>query len=258
MPAIARCCSTSASATTGPRRAASTCRPATIFRNRCMTISTHSTCAFTADPDAELRLGSVDVARRCSTRMPSSTAASSRRCSNSRRTSRSSSARSCSRACDAHSDKDFAGNPLRSATANALSTDAYVFVDGPRRTSSPAGAATTRTLRLAIRLSRRHAARAVGKAPHAPVRVSRRCAHPCVSRTATTARRRRRSARRAETTAGSSSCRSTCLSASGRRRRCSTSMWTTARTAGRGFRRERAVAEARSRFEGAHSTRRSR
>lgn len=32
----------------------------------------------------------------------------------------------------AHSDKDFAGNPLRSATANALSTDAYVFVDGLR------------------------------------------------------------------------------------------------------------------------------
>lgn len=30
----------------------------------------------------------------------------------------------------AHSDKDFAGNALRSATANALSADAYVFIDG--------------------------------------------------------------------------------------------------------------------------------
>jgi hypothetical protein len=32
----------------------------------------------------------------------------------------------------AHSDKDFAGNATRSATANALSADAYVFVDGLR------------------------------------------------------------------------------------------------------------------------------
>jgi hypothetical protein len=32
----------------------------------------------------------------------------------------------------AHSDKNFAGNPSRSATANALSTDAYVFIDGLR------------------------------------------------------------------------------------------------------------------------------
>jgi hypothetical protein len=32
----------------------------------------------------------------------------------------------------AHSDKDFAGNPTRSANAHALSADAYVFVDGLR------------------------------------------------------------------------------------------------------------------------------
>jgi hypothetical protein len=32
----------------------------------------------------------------------------------------------------AHSDKDFAGNPTRSANADALSADAYVFVDGLR------------------------------------------------------------------------------------------------------------------------------
>lgn len=32
----------------------------------------------------------------------------------------------------AHTDKDFAGNPLRSAQADALSADAYVFIDGLR------------------------------------------------------------------------------------------------------------------------------
>jgi opacity protein-like surface antigen len=32
----------------------------------------------------------------------------------------------------AHSDKDFAGNPTRSANADALSADAYVFIDGLR------------------------------------------------------------------------------------------------------------------------------
>ena len=32
----------------------------------------------------------------------------------------------------AHSDKDFAGNPTRSAKADALSADAYVFIDGLR------------------------------------------------------------------------------------------------------------------------------
>jgi uncharacterized protein (PEP-CTERM system associated) len=32
----------------------------------------------------------------------------------------------------AHSDKDFAGNPTRSANADAISADAYVFIDGLR------------------------------------------------------------------------------------------------------------------------------